>query len=159
MDPISITVGVIGTAAVALHAVHRLIEFVEIIKGAPKAVSDILTDLKALAKLLEGLETTLSCTVTGTTEVQTRMLRLLDEPLQNCKQLVSDVRDKLSTFVEPLSSDKKRVKWKKSFGWYNRENEFTGLQKLLSSYKSSLEIALSAANLWVSNLFSLTLSH
>jgi Fungal N-terminal domain of STAND proteins len=55
MVPMSVTAGVIGIAAVALHSTKRMVEFIDSIQGVPQAVKALSRDLNALEKVLQKL--------------------------------------------------------------------------------------------------------
>ena len=146
-DPLSVTFGVVGTAAVALNAVKKLKSFIDGIEGAPRAINHISNDLDALKHVLESLETTIKTTDSTNADARAGVLKLLGEPLHNCGGVADLISQKLNPFVKPTGSSRKN-KWK-ALVWSYREKEFKDLQVLLLSYKSSLEIALSAATLCV----------
>ena len=148
IDPLSITFGVVGTVGVALSAVTKLKLFIDGIEGAPTAVKYISDDLKTLKDVLESSENTVQTTDSTNAHARAKVFRLLQEPLKNCKGAADLISQKLSPFVKPKGSSSK-CKWK-AVVWSYREKDFKDLQFLLLSYKSSLEIALSAASLYVS---------
>ena len=53
MDLMSVTARATGIAAVALHSTKRMVEFVDGIQGAPRAVKALSRDLNALEKVLQ----------------------------------------------------------------------------------------------------------
>ena len=149
-DPLSITFGVVGTTAVVLHSVKKLRSFIESIEGAPTAVTRISNDLKALTNVLETLETKAKDPNFGDVDSRASILKLINEPLNNCGGIIEVISQKLQPFVKP-TKEASKTKWK-SFLFAYREKDFKDLQSLLLSYKSSVEIALSAATLYVTSL-------
>ena len=146
-DPLSVTFGVVGTAAVALSAAQKLKSFIDGIEGAPSAIDALSKDLFALSSVLHTLKDSVSNPNLINVHAQARVLRLLEEPLQNCVAVVNLISEKLRPFVKPAAKVNKS-KWR-GFVWTYREKEFNDLKMLLLSYKSSLEIAISAATLYV----------
>jgi Fungal N-terminal domain of STAND proteins len=144
-DPVSLTFGVIGTLAVALHAVRRAKDLAENIEGAPRSINDIAVDLRTLANVLENLESELRAAPYHDAGVKVRIVRLLEEPLKNCGEVADVITTKLGPFIR-RGPDGRQKKWR-GLMWFYREKEFSDLAALLASYKSSLEIALGAANL------------
>ena len=59
-DPLSVTFGVVGTAAVALSAAQKLKSFIDGIEGAPSAIHALSKDLFALSSVLRTLKDSVS---------------------------------------------------------------------------------------------------
>ena len=146
-DLLSITFGVVGTAAVALSAAQKLTLFIDGIKSAPTAIHDLSKVLFPLSSVLQTLRDSVTNLNLMNVDARARVLKLLEEPLQNCVAVVDLLSEKLKLFVEPTAKVNEN-KWR-SFIWTYREKEFADLKMLLLSYKSSLEIAISAATLYV----------
>ena len=146
-DPLSITFGVIGTTAVALQAVQKLKSFIDGIEGAPGAIKNLSTGLETLNNVIQTLQSTLTDSHTAEFHARARVFQLLNEPLRNCIGIVDLVSEKLNPFIKQSGRSSKSKR--RSFVWTYREKEFTDLKTLLLPYKSSLEIALSAATLCV----------
>jgi hypothetical protein len=54
-DPLSSAAGVVGILGFALHGSKRLLEFIDGLRGAPKDITTLSTDLKALYEVLAAL--------------------------------------------------------------------------------------------------------
>jgi Fungal N-terminal domain of STAND proteins len=145
-DPASIVFGVIGTAAIALHSARRVKELLDSIEGAPSTVSALSKDVIALGKVLEILDTTVKTPNFANVGAHTQILTLLHDPLQNCTEVLNLLDARLTAYTK-ASSNKRMKKWR-GLAWAFREKEFLDLQTLLISYKTSLDIAISATNLY-----------
>ena len=146
-DPLSISFGVFGAAAVVLHAAHKLKSLIDDVQGAPEAINLFSTDLQALQIVLGTLKESLNGRDVAVAEMQTRIFSILDQPLQNCGRLLDVTSEKLKSFVRHSPTTSKS-RWK-TFVWAYREKDFVDLRNLLLSHKASLEVALGAANLCV----------
>lgn len=144
-DPLSISFGVIGVAAVTLHSARRLREFVQSIDGAPKAISRLTVDISAIVNILEILDTKLKSSALIRNHGYTQIMQLLEQPLRNCGDVLKVISDKLQPYVR-IGDNTKPSRWK-SFVWSYREKDFQDLQTLLLSYKATLEIAINTATL------------
>ena len=146
VDPLSISFGVTGAAAVVFHSLHRLRSFIKNIEGAPKVIKDLSTDLDTLHNVLQNLKTVVNNSNGAHFGVQERILPLLDPPLRNCIKVLNSFDEKLKPYVKP-STRPDKSKWR-SFLWTYREKDFIDLKTVLASHKASLEVALGAANLY-----------
>jgi Fungal N-terminal domain of STAND proteins len=146
IDPASIVFCVIGTTAIALHSARLAKEFLDSIDGAPSAVNALSKDVNALGNVLEILDTTVKTPNFANVGAHTQILALLRDPLQNCTDVLNLLDAKLTAYTK-VSSNKRIKKWR-GLTWVFREKEFPDLQTLLISYKTSLDIAISATNLY-----------
>ncbi len=144
-DPVSLTFGVIGTAGVALHSARRTKEFIDGIRGAPRSVNVLSNDLRSLENVLETLEGLLKNRDIVDGGGPAQVIPLLRAPLDNCISTLEELRIKVKPFTKP-SGDAKTSKWR-GFTWTFREKDITDVRTVLMSYKSSLDIAVSVANL------------
>lgn len=144
-DPLSVTFGVVGVAAVVLHSARRLREFIDSIAGAPKAVSRLSVDVSAIENILEVLDSKVKNPDFARNHGLTQMIQLLEAPLRNCEGVLKVISDKLRPYVK-LGNGTKLSRWR-SFTWTYREKDFQDLQALLVSYKATLEIAISTVTL------------
>jgi hypothetical protein len=147
MDPISITTSAIGTAAVALHSARRVNDFIGGIQGAPRAVSALSKDLQALKNVLETLNALVNHVHLSGGTARSDFIPLLKPPLENCTTVLESIILAVKPYTKP-SGEPKTSKWR-GFAWAFREREVVMLQKTLMDYKMSLDIAISAASLYV----------
>ena len=145
MDPMTITTAVIGIAAVALHSTRRMIEFIDGIQGAPQAVKALSRDLNALEKVLQTLNDVLSHPDFQGNARRAELAALLQDPLDNCTLALDDISLAIKPYTKP-SANSRNSKWR-GFTWSFREKEILTLQRMLMSYKSSLNMAVAVANL------------
>jgi hypothetical protein len=145
MDPMSITVGVISLVAVALHSTRRIIEFIDGIQGAPQAVKALSRDLNALEQVLQTLNDVVSHPDFQSNTRRPNLAALLQDPLNNCALALEDISLAIRPYTTP-SGDSRKSKWR-GFTWSFREKEIVTLQRMLMSYKSSLNMAVAVANL------------
>lgn len=145
MDPLSVTAGVIGIAAVALHSTKRMMEFIDGIQGAPQAVKALSRDLNALEKVLQNLNDVLGHPDFQDNQRHTELAMLLKDPLDNCTLALDDISLAIRPYTK-TSGTSGKSKWR-GFTWSFREKEIATLQKMLMSYKSSLTMAIAVANL------------
>src|SRR5271170_2943417 len=147
MDPFSITTGVVGAAAVALHSARHVNNFIDGIQGAPRAVSALSKDLQALKNVLETLNTLVNQVHLSGGTARTDFIPLLKPPLENCTTALESILLAVKPYTKP-SGESKKSRWR-GFVWTFREREVLMLQKTLMDYKMSLDIAISVANLYV----------
>jgi hypothetical protein len=148
MDPVSIASAasaILGIVAVALHSTRRMIEFIDGIQGAPQAVKALLRDLNALEKVLQTLNDVLRHPDFQGNARRTELATLLRDPLDNCTLALEDISLAIKPYTKMVGGSK-RSKWR-GFTWSFREREIVTLQRMLMSYKSSLNMAIAVANL------------
>jgi hypothetical protein len=150
MDPVSIVSAasaILGIVAVALHSTRRMIEFIDGIQGAPQAVKALSRDLSALEKVLQTLNGVLRHPDFHGNARHHELAALLRDPLDNCTLALEDISLAIKPYTKPWGSSRKS-KWR-GFAWSFREKEIVTLQRMLMSYKSSLNMAVAVANLYV----------
>jgi hypothetical protein len=148
MDPLSIASAasaVLGIVAVALHSTRRMMEFIDGIQGAPQAVKALSRDLSALETVLQALDDVLRHPDFQGNARRTALATLLRDPLDNCTLALDDISLAIRPYTKTVGSSKKS-KWR-GFTWSFREKEILTLQRMLMSYKSSLNMAVAVANL------------
>jgi hypothetical protein len=148
MDPVSIASAasaILGIVPVALHSTRRMIEFIDGIQGAPQAVKALLRDLNALEKVLQTLNDVLRHPDFQGNARRTELATLLRDPLDNCTLALEDISLAIKPYTKMVGGSK-RSKWR-GFTWSFREREIVTLQRMLMSYKSSLNMAIAVANL------------
>ena len=145
MDPVSITIGVIGTAGVTLHSARRVYELISGVKGAPSAVNDLSRDVEALRDTLESLQGMFCKNDPQKGLIQDKIMLSLQKPLDNCTATLLELETKIIPFVKKASNGKISV-WR-GFIWTFREKDIGHLQNNLMSHKQSLDIALSVTDL------------
>lgn len=148
IDPFAITAGVLGIAMSALHVARKLQELIDGIQGAPEAVKALSKDLHALQGVLEALNNLLEDSRFTERHLCAEAMPALEPHLQNCTTTLDSIFMAIARHTKP-SGDPKKSKWS-GFIWSFREKEILTLQNRLTTYKMSLDLALSVANLYVS---------
>lgn len=150
MDPLTISLSVIGAVKVAWKGALETKEFIDSIKGAPTAVNRLSQDLTALYTILgvlhsyfDGLDLQKQ---SGQSKQVAQVAQLVDLPLKNCINAYADITLLIRPFIKP-SGDARTSKWK-GIKWNFKEKEVVALQTVLISYKVTLEIAVGVANLY-----------
>jgi hypothetical protein len=152
MDPISFVFGIISTTALALHTAHRTKDFIDGIQGAPRAVANLSRDLNALYIVLQVLHDHLTNLAKTQSRDHVDFIALLQGPLTNCVAVCDDVASTLRPFIK-ANGAVKTTRWR-GLKWIYREKEIVVLRDVLASYKSSLELAIALANLYVYLVYS-----
>jgi hypothetical protein len=147
VDPFGITAGVIGVALSALHSARRLKELIDGIQGAPEAVRALSEDLYALQDVLKSLNTLLQDARFTGRRGRAEAMPALEPHLKNCADTLDSMFLAIARHTKS-SGDPSKSKWS-SFVWYFREKELLTLQNRLKTYKMSLDLAVSIANLYV----------
>lgn len=142
MDPLSISASAISFVAFALHSARRVKEFIDSIQGAPRAVKAISDDVHALCDVLERFAVTVNKTPTS---AQASLVDPLRKPLENCENALENLSIRIKPFTKP-TGDGKSSKWR-NITWTFREKDINNLRNELMAYKTSLDLALSIANL------------
>src|SRR3978361_2175461 len=102
MDPLSISLSVIGAAKVAWKGALETKEFIDGIKGAPAAVTRLSQDLTALYTILgllhsyfDGLD------LRKQSKHGRQVAQLVDLPLKNCINAYTDITLLIKPFIKP----------------------------------------------------------
>jgi hypothetical protein len=146
-DPLSISAGVIGTLAFALHSARRTISFIDSIRGAPTVIRALSTDLHTLEHVLGTLGELLNHPDFRDNPRRLDFVALLRDPLQLCTATLDSILGRLKPYTWP-TGDARTSKWR-GFSWFLHEKDIISLQKTLTNHKASLEIAIAVANLYV----------
>ncbi|MCJ1243308.1 hypothetical protein MMC30_000505 [Trapelia coarctata] len=144
-DPLSITSGVFALVMSALQAAQQTKAFIDGIRGAPRAVHALSSDLAALSNVLGTLENFLQNINNGRNPNQARLVGILQSPLNNCMKSLHDIKGEIEPFVKPLSGIS-TSKWK-AFVWTFREKDVIALQRSLMSSQSLLDSAVAVVTL------------
>jgi hypothetical protein len=146
-DPFGIAAGVLGIAISTLHVARKLKELIDGIQGAPEAVKALSKDLHALQGVLEALNSLLGDSRFTEARLCAEAMPALEPHLQNCTTTLDSIFVAIARHTKP-SGDPKKSKWS-GFIWAFREKEILTLQNRLTTYKMSLDLAISVANLYV----------
>ena len=139
--------GVLGIALSTLHVARKLQELIDGIQGAPEAVKALSKDLHALQGVLEALNNLLADSHFTERGLCAEAMPALEPHLQNCTTTLDSIFMAIARHTKP-SGDPRKSKWS-GFIWYFREKEILTLQNRLATYKMSLDLAVSVANLYV----------
>lgn len=140
-DPISI----ISIAALSLHTARKTKELIDSITGAPRAVSNISTQLAALQVPLANLNNLLVQNHLANSVLKNDLFPQLDRPLTSCQETFENIENAIKPYVK-RSSDGRLTKWR-ALKWGFKEKDIEGLGRELSQRKETLDIAIGCANL------------
>ncbi|KAI1051112.1 hypothetical protein LB506_010822 [Fusarium annulatum] len=138
-DPLSVTASVVGIVGALLHGSKRLYEFIDSLQNAPKDITAISTDLRALYEILAHI-----------TNVQNRLsshLALcfsLKAPLENCLNIFDEFTALLQGFTQTSRDGTIQVRVWKQITWAFKDKEIQLFRDTIMTYKVSLDMALSA---------------
>lgn len=147
VEPFGVATGVLGIAMSALHVARKLKELIDGIQGAPEAVKALSKDLHALQGVLEALNSLLEDSRSTEKRLCAEAMPALEPHLENCTTTLDSIFMAIARHTKP-SGDPKKSKWS-GFIWSFREKEILTLQNRLTTYKMSLDLAVSVANLYV----------
>jgi hypothetical protein len=142
MDPLSATAAVVGLVGAILHGSKRLFEFIDGLRGAPKDIATLSTDLKAFYEVLGVLK--------GMQDELTRNNSLCDwlhTPLENCLDIFDEFTVTLHTYTQTTRDGSRKIRRWKNIAWAFREKETQLFKNTIVTYKASLSIAVGALTL------------
>jgi Fungal N-terminal domain of STAND proteins len=146
-DPLSMVAAVLAITKLGISSALQVKGFIEGIQGAPRSITATSKDINALHGALHAVADFLSSS-SFDSSVQSQLVILLKPPVENCLQVLREIENAVRPFTKPLRSGR-GSKWR-GFVWNFRERDIVAHQRVLTSYKSSLEIALSMGNLLIS---------
>ncbi|KAF5642274.1 white collar 1 [Fusarium tjaetaba] len=138
-DPLSVTASVVGIVGALLHGSKRLYEFIDSLQNAPKDIAALSTDLRALYGILAHI-----------TNVQDRLSSHLDlcaslkAPLENCLEIFDEFTTLLQGFTETSRNGTIRIRVWRQMAWAFKDKEIQLFRDTITTYKVSLDMALSA---------------
>ena len=139
-EPIGLASGLLTLAGFALQASIALYQTVQSFQFHPKQIRDLKDELEALGGVLGSLTET----VTVTTDVD---LSALDLPLLRCGNACKDFEQEIMKCSSRSGGSRTSFRdWAKLR--YMGDN-VDGFRQLLAGYKSTINIALTDANLYV----------
>ncbi|KAM5342224.1 hypothetical protein ACJ41O_015255 [Fusarium nematophilum] len=137
-EPIGVASGLVAFAAVALKASFVLIETIRSFGHQPKQVRDLIEELETLG----GVLSTLTETIDASTTVD---LSALELPLKRCGNACTEFRQEILNCLSRSGGDRSSFRdWVKLRYMGDDINSFN---QLLAGYKSTINIALTDANL------------
>lgn len=142
MDPLSVTAGVVGLLTSILHGSKRMSEFIDRLRGAPKDIATLSTDLKAFYEVL-GL-------LMGMQAELVRNDSLCDwlrTPLENCLDVFEEFTVTLHTYTQATRGGTVKVRTWRGIKWAFKEKEIQLFRDTILTYKHSLSIAIGAMTL------------
>ncbi|KAF5554106.1 zinc finger domain-containing protein [Fusarium phyllophilum] len=140
-DPLSVTASVVGIVGALLHGSKRLYEFIDSLQNAPKDIAALSTDLRALYEILAHV-----------TNIQDRLSSHLDlcaslkVPLENCLNIFDEFTTLLQGFTQTSRNGTLQVRVWKQMAWAFKDKEIQLFRDTITTYKVSLNMALSAMN-------------
>ena len=144
-DPFSTIAGAIGLAGGVVKLSKAIIDFISSIQGAPRTVKALSAKIASITETLNTLESFLQELDNRRFPDLSQMTKIIQLPLQNCEDVLQDVKKELGPFVKS-EGDPGTPKWKSiKFAYW--EKDILSLERLLSSCEVSLTTALTAINL------------
>ena len=145
-DPLSVTASVIAVATIAYKSSQALCEVIDTITQAPETFCALSADVKALNQLLALMAdaTEAKKQAANLPAAQTACLKALELPLHGCAQACENFKAKLDKLMSHSSDS--HTSMGDRIKLHFRSKEIESLQFKLSSYKSTLSIALSFAS-------------
>ncbi|EXA51250.1 hypothetical protein FOVG_03714 [Fusarium oxysporum f. sp. pisi HDV247] len=141
-DPLSVTASVAGIVGALLHGSKRLYEFIDSLQNAPKDIAALSTDLRALYEILAHI-----------TNAQDRLSSHLDlcvslkAPLENRLNIFDEFTTLLQGFTQISRDGTIQVRVWKQMVWAFKDKEIQLFRDTITTYKVSLDMALSAMTL------------
>jgi hypothetical protein len=136
--------GVVGVLAAAIHGSKRLYEFIDGLRGAPRDVSTLAEDLKALYQTLAEL-----ARIQDRPAAANVLSEHIKAPLENCLDVFDDFTSTLQSFTMTSRDGALRIRTWKSITWTFKEKEIQLFRDTILTYKSTLQLAIGALSLWV----------
>jgi predicted nucleotidyltransferase len=144
MDPLSITASVVGITTAALQSAQFLVKTIDNIKDAPGTIKDLSADLRVVESVLRELNA----------NVQDDSLQIIRSSqigpaVENCDRACKAFQSQVERWMKHSKEDKIFwiSRWKIGLFGPDRIKTFKGQ---LNDCKSTLNIALTTANLFVS---------
>lgn len=151
MDPLSIPMAVITISGATVSIYKAIKKFVDSTSNAPKEIEDVRRDTASvyttISNLKEALEETRIRHVVDSDELAHKHVNDLVGPLQNCKETLECIRDKLNEHLRPLGNGKE---FRPRFHWWRARGDFQELLAKLQSNKEALSLSMTGLNTFVS---------
>jgi hypothetical protein len=146
-EAIGLAASIIGVATLAYSSSKALYELLDGIHEAPKTLEFLKTDLDALQKLLSSLEVELKHKPDKSlSDGLKHCLEEVEPSLKACSKACDEFREKVSKITSHSTEQHTSLRDKVKLQF--QEKEITTFRYRLTSYKSTLNIALSFASLY-----------
>jgi hypothetical protein len=146
MDALAITTGILSLVGAALQGAQTTKAFIDGIRGAPRAVNALSSDLASLTNVLETLKNYMNHIDQRKNPELATITAVLQAPLDSCVEALNNVKREIEPFVSRLSGSNSS-KWK-AFMWTFREKDIIVLQQALLNCQSSLNGAVAVVTLY-----------
>lgn len=145
MDPFSLTVGSLGIAGAAVQSITALMHEINTIRDAPSVIAGLKDELVAVEAILLALDNAQkNCQLEHLTPDVRTGLQLA---VTHCAETCTEFRNSIARWTKH-SGGKMRVWDRVRFGLY-AERTVETLREQLNCYKSTINIAVSTAILYV----------
>lgn len=148
-DPFSIAAGVVGVVIPALHATRLLLDDLQKISEAPSALETLGQDVGFVEATLKSLQTVSEpqWTAIGTTVVEQS-----SQAITCCTKSCTEFRTDLQRWTR--HSHEGDISWwdRASLGLF-RQDQIKAMSEQLQKYRTTLNLVVSTATLYVSILF------
>ncbi|KAF5599026.1 GATA transcription factor [Fusarium pseudoanthophilum] len=119
-DPLSVTASVVGIVGALLHGSKRLYEFIDSLQNAPKDIAALSADFHL------------------------DLCASLKAPLENCLNIFDEFTTLLQGFTQTSTDGSIQVRVWKQMTWAFKDKEIQLFRDTITTYKVSLDMALSA---------------
>ena len=146
-DPLSVTASVVGITAAALHTIHVLVEDIDNVKGAPKAIADIRSDLTTVEGSLTSLHQVLDDPNALPDSLKTQLgTRNIENAVRGCDKACSEFREPLRSWTKHSTGDKMSKRDRLKIGLL-KQGKIKAFTQQLASCKATVSMGLDTANL------------
>jgi len=145
-EAFTIVVGVATIVTNVWKISRDVYELIDGIKNAPEHIKAVSQDVRGLYVVLGSLQQMLiKIEEDELPSAAMPILGLLDEPMKNCFTAFVELQKKINKYTK-RTGDINQSTWKRSW-WFFTEKDTNAYRVHLAAYKSTVTIALGAANL------------
>lgn len=138
-DPLSVASGIVAILTAAVQSSKLLFQTIQSVRGHPRAVRQLKDELGSLNGVLQSLK--------AFSASEPTILLPLELPLTQCAEACSEFQKLVVKCTRHSGETRTSLRdWAKL---QYKDNDVIGFTTMLSSYKSTIAIALADANLYV----------
>ncbi|KAK5077368.1 hypothetical protein LTR70_010306 [Exophiala xenobiotica] len=141
-DPLSVTAGVVGIAAAAIHSIHKLKDCIKKISEAPETLRNITQDLSAVETVLERISSASEDSRLPDELKNLLINEKLKSVLKDCEKRCEKFQNTVDNWMKHSSNDKV-FWWDKVRAGYFGEAKIKTFVAQLDAYKATITMALS----------------
>jgi len=145
-EPLTIVTGVLSIVGNVWKISKDVYELIDGIKNAPAHIKAVSQDVRGLYVVLGALQQLLvKIEEKELPPAAMPVFELLDEPMNNCLTAFVELQKKINKYTKRTGAINESY-WKRSW-WFFTEKDTNVYRVHLAAYKSTVTIALGAANL------------